>query len=87
MNTLTTAIYDTWLGYGDLGAANALASVLMLLVLFVVLAEQKSRKGVRHQSSRPSINKTVIVLSASQQFFASVFYTSCSYKKACLVSK
>lgn len=73
VNTLTTAIYDTWLGYGDLGAANALASVLMLLVLFVVLAEQKSRKGVRHQSSRPSINKTVIVLTASQQFFASVF--------------
>ena len=27
VNTLTTAIYDTWLGYGDFAAANALASV------------------------------------------------------------
>lgn len=73
VNTLTTAIYDTWLGYGDLGAANALASVLMLLVLFVVLAEQKSRAGLRHQSARPNLNREVIQLSFSQQIIASIF--------------
>lgn len=73
VNTLTTAIYDTWLGYGDLGAANALASVLMLLVLFVVLAEQRSRAGLRHQSARPNLNRELIQLSVSQQFMASIF--------------
>jgi len=73
VNTLTTAIYDTWLGYGDLGAANALASVLMLLVLFVVLAEQKSRAGLRHQSARPNLQRELIKLSATQQVLASIF--------------
>ncbi|TMM46065.1 ABC transporter permease [Colwellia ponticola] len=73
VNTLTTAIYDTWLGYGDLGAANALASVLMLLVLFVVLAEQRSRAGLRHQSARPNAKQSLIQLSLSQQLMASLF--------------
>lgn len=73
VNTLTTAIYDTWLGYGDIGAANALASVLMLLVLFVVLAEQKSRAGLRHQSSRPNLTREIIQLSFYQQCLAGFF--------------
>ncbi len=73
VHTLTTAIYDTWLGYGDLGAANALASVLMLLVLFVVLAEQRSRAGLRHQSARPNLQRELIKLSSSQQVMASFF--------------
>ena len=73
VNTLTTAIYDTWLGYGDLGAANALASVLMLLVLFVVLAEQRSRAGLRHQSARPNLSRELIQLSFSQQVIGSIF--------------
>jgi len=73
VNTLTTAIYDTWLGYGDIGAANALASVLMLLVLFVVLAEQRSRAGLRHQSARPNTKREMIQLSFLQQAIASIF--------------
>jgi len=73
VNTLTTAIYDTWLGYGDLGAANALASILMLLILFVVLAEQRSRAGLRHQSARPNLTRELIQLSFGQQLIASIF--------------
>lgn len=73
VNTLTTAIYDTWLGYGDLGTANALASVLMLLVLFVVVAEQRSRAGLRHQSARPNVKRELIKLSIFQQIAASLF--------------
>jgi iron(III) transport system permease protein len=73
VNTLTTAIYDTWLGYGDLAAANALASVLMLLIFLVVVAEQRSRAGLRHQSSRPNLTKEIIELSFIQQALASAF--------------
>ena len=73
VNTLTTAIYDTWLGYGDLGAANALASILMLLILFVVLAEQRSRAGLRHQSARPNLKRELIQLSFGEQILASLF--------------
>lgn len=73
VNTLTTAIYDTWLGYGDFPAANALASMLMLLVLFVVVAEQRARAGQRHQSNRPNTDVELKKLSMTQQIFAGVF--------------
>ena len=73
VNTLTTAVYDTWLGYGDLSTANALASLLMLIVLFVVLLEQKARMNQRHQSNRPINDSHIIVLTASQQWLGSLF--------------
>ncbi|WP_424404630.1 ABC transporter permease [Pasteurella sp. PK-2025] len=42
--TLTTAVYDTWLGYGDLGAASQI-SLLMLLMIFCLLwLERYSRR-------------------------------------------
>jgi len=67
VNTLTTAIYDTWLGYSDMAAANALASVLLIFVLFAVVAEQKSRAGQRHQSARPNLAHEKLTLSNTQQ--------------------
>ncbi len=73
VNTLTTAVYDTWLGYGDMAAANALASILMLLVLFVIVMEQRSRAGLRHQSARPNHNRDIIKLGVVTQILASSF--------------
>jgi len=73
VNTLTTAIYDTWLGYGDLPAANALASILLFMVFVVVLFEQKARAKQRHQSNRPKRSEQVIELSISQQIIACAF--------------
>ncbi|MFC3032017.1 ABC transporter permease [Pseudoalteromonas fenneropenaei] len=50
VNTLTTAVYDTWLGYYSLPAA-AKISALMLLLLFSLMAlERVSRAGkVEHE--------------------------------------
>jgi len=73
VNTLTTAIYDTWLGYNSLPTANALASILMLFILFAVVSEQRARAGQRHQSNRPNKNQQLIILSPFQQFIASSF--------------
>jgi len=73
VNTITTAIYDTWLGYGDLATANALASILMLIILFVVVAEQRARSSENLQSNRPNKHIEVIKLSFFQQFFISGF--------------
>lgn len=73
VNTLTTAIYDTWLGYSDLSTANALASVLMLFILFTVVAEQRARSGQAHQSNKINKAHHIIVLSKSTQIFASSF--------------
>jgi iron(III) transport system permease protein len=73
VSTLTTAIYDTWLGYSDFAAANALASVLMLFILFIVVAEQRARAGQRHQSSRPNTQHQRKQLSVAQQIIGSIF--------------
>ena len=73
VSTLTTAIYDTWLGYSDFAAANALASVLMLFILFIVVAEQRARAGQRHQSSRPNTQHQLKQLSVAQQIMGSIF--------------
>ncbi|MFE8115224.1 ABC transporter permease [Brenneria goodwinii] len=42
--TLTTAVYDAWLGYGDLGAAARISALILLLISFIVTAEFYSRR-------------------------------------------
>ena len=73
VNTLTTAVYDTWLGYSDLATANALASVLMLFILFTVVAEQRARAGQAHQSNRVNKSHHIIALSSWWQLLATSF--------------
>jgi iron(III) transport system permease protein len=73
VNTLTTAIYDTWLGYGDLSTANALASVLIFFIFFVVLLEQKARAAQSQQNTLDHNQQSFVILSIGQQFFASIF--------------
>lgn len=73
VNTLTTAVYDTWLEYGELSTANAIASLLMLLILVVVVAEQKARANQRHQSEQQQQDTVLIQLSNGQQVIALSF--------------
>lgn len=44
VNTLTTAVYDTWLGYGSLTAAAKISLVMLILVFALVGMERFSRK-------------------------------------------
>lgn len=48
--TFTTGILRTWFGLGDRIAATQLASLLLLCVFAVILAERYSRKAVRYQN-------------------------------------
>lgn len=73
VNTLTTAIYDTWLGYSDFSTANALASILMLVILFVVISEQRARAKNSQQSPRPNNTIQLIILRPYQQLLAVSF--------------
>lgn len=73
VNTLTTAIYDTWLEYGDLAAANVLASILMFVILFVVVLEMRSRANKRHASNKLEVSQEKIILSTGQQIAAAVY--------------
>ncbi|QOL27198.1 iron ABC transporter permease [Thalassotalea sp. LPB0316] len=63
VNTLTTAIYDTWLGYSDLATANALASILLLLVFMVVVLEQRSRASLNNQSQNLAMSQSLFTTS------------------------
>lgn len=44
VNTLTTAIYDTWLGYSNLNAAAKISAIMLLVVLCLLSAERFSRR-------------------------------------------
>ena len=53
--TFTTAVYRTWFGLFNLTAAVQLASILMLFMLVLLLAERFSRgHHARHSERRPS---------------------------------
>lgn len=41
--TLTTAVYDTWLGYGDLGSASQISFFMLMLIFILVILERYSR--------------------------------------------
>lgn len=51
VDTLTTAIYKAWLGMGDRIAAGQLASLTLLLVAGLVLAERAARRQQRFDRS------------------------------------
>ncbi len=44
INTLTTAVYDTWLGYGSLATAAKLSCLMLLAVGLLIAAERRSRR-------------------------------------------
>jgi iron(III) transport system permease protein len=43
INTLTTAVYDTWLGYGSLATAARLSCLMLLAVVLLIALERRSR--------------------------------------------
>ncbi|MFM5030584.1 ABC transporter permease [Aeromonas rivipollensis] len=44
INTLTAAIYDTWLGYGSLATAARLSCLMLLAVVLLIALERRSRQ-------------------------------------------
>lgn len=44
VNTLTTAIYDTWLGYSNIHAAAKIAAIMLLMIFLIFSAERFSRR-------------------------------------------
>jgi iron(III) transport system permease protein len=60
VSTLTTAVYDTWLGYYDLASAAKLSLVMMVGVIGLVVLEQQINKassgGGNAKVSQTSVN-------------------------------
>lgn len=44
VNTLTTAVYDTWLGYSNLNAAAKISAIMLLVIVLLLSAERYSRR-------------------------------------------
>jgi len=72
-DTFTTAIYKTWFGMFSLSAASQLASILMLIVLLLIVAEQASRSRLRYASPGRHARQERIVLAARRKWLASAY--------------
>lgn len=44
VNTLTTAVYDTWLGYSNLNAAAKISAIMLVVIFLLISAERFSRR-------------------------------------------
>jgi iron(III) transport system permease protein len=61
INTLTTAIYDSWLVYGSLASAAKISCLTLLFVITLTVLEKNSRKKQLHFDSRSSkVNEKII---------------------------
>ncbi|PWI32672.1 iron ABC transporter permease [Vibrio albus] len=44
VSTLTTAVYDTWLGYADINAAAKISAIMLVVIVLLISAERMSRR-------------------------------------------
>ena len=69
--TLTTAVYDTWLGYGSLTAAAKLSAIILLVVFALVGVERFARRKQELFQKQTRLRSTdLYTLSSKAAFFA-----------------
>ncbi len=74
VQTLTTAIYNSWLAFDDLHTANQLSFILLLIILVVFLIENYSRGDARYHLSSQGFRKIPkIKLNKKLGFLVSLF--------------
>ena len=74
--TITSGIFRTWLGMGDMSGALKLAAYLMLLILILLLIEKKARSRARyHENSGSNKPFKKIILSRKKSI---ITITLCS---------
>jgi len=84
ISTLTTAIYNSWITFDDLGTANQLSFILLLFILFLFFVENFSRKRAKyHSPSRGGfVKRSKIKLKGLKSFYAMAFCSTlffCSF--------
>ncbi|MGI2189246.1 ABC transporter permease [Shewanella oncorhynchi] len=73
--TLTTAVYDTWLGYGNLTAAAKLSAIILLVVFSLIGFERFARRKQQLFQKQSRIQVTDLYrLSMTQTLVALSFY-------------
>ena len=69
--TLTTAVYDTWLGYGSLNAAAKLSAIMLFVVTLLVTTEKYSRRRLKlFQKTAGQEQKELLMLSGWTNYLA-----------------
>lgn len=71
--TLTTAIYDTWLGMGDLGTATKISVMMLLLVFTLLLLERYSRRKQRLYQRGYEKQQSLMTLTGWRSWLAQVY--------------
>ncbi|MBU2881026.1 iron ABC transporter permease [Psychrosphaera sp. B3R10] len=74
VSTLTTAVYDTWLGHYDLGSAAKLSSI-MVLGMFMLLYVERLQNGKKQTGADAKVSqqKLMYQLSTKQSIIAFCF--------------
>ncbi|MCK4837520.1 MAG: iron ABC transporter permease [Desulfobulbaceae bacterium] len=73
-DTFTTAIYKAWYGFFSIDAAAQLSSLLVIIVLAVLLLEQRLRRGRKYSESARVTNRVKLLkLEGAAGWGASVF--------------
>lgn len=74
VNTLTTAVYDTWLGYSNLNAAAKISAIMLLVIVLLISAERYSRRRQKlYQSTFSSHEDARYLLKGWKKWLALVW--------------
>jgi len=75
ISTLTTAIYNAWIGFDDLASANQLSFILLIFILFLFFVENFSRKKAKYHSPSKGnfLNRPKVKLAGIKSFYAISF--------------
>jgi len=74
VSTLTTAVYDTWLGYYSLTAAAKISGIMLLILFLTLMFERFSRRNQAVFERQSGINSdTLYRLKGKQAWLASSF--------------
>ena len=83
INTLTTAIYNSWLSFDDLAFSNQLSSYLLIFIFALFILENLSRKNAKYHSplqggvkSKQKISLNGITSYLAFLFCFSIFFLS-----------
>ncbi|MBR9729395.1 ABC transporter permease [Shewanella intestini] len=72
--TLTTAVYDTWLGYGSLAAAAKLSTIMLLVIFAIVGFERFARRKQKLFQKQTGIDESDRhVLNGSKMLVATAY--------------
>ena len=70
IQTLTTAIYNSWLAYDDLNTANQLSFILLLLILVAFFIENYSRGGAKYHLNTQGFREIIKIKTSRNLSYA-----------------